>query len=715
MVPESHSASIMFVWRTNEITSAVVEQARNNRVRALFDLSSYSFEKASAALLMADASKDCADVKVSPSGLEGDSLREFMLETGLDRLWVEIENYGDDKEIEENLKYIVTLAKLFTVIPIITDPRLIAQVVQDHPDIRNIAIKGSESSGFVGSESTFSLFSTIKASMQGQGSSPNVYIWGSVARPELAAAFISAGASGIVFESLHWATDLVEASPDLKQKLCGMRLDHTDLVGGNLGVCCRLYNKGNSRSVKELKDYANSLCGSEITHEQRKSFSRRIREESIHALDSQLGRENLIPVGVETTFIGEFVKHFGPETETAVGTFVNEIARCVSKSYEASEKFINSPVAVEMGTRYPFIQGAMSWITDVPEFALKVAEAGALPTIALGLMNAEALNGKLGDLPSILDGRAYAVNVITLSENPHRDEQLAWIQTVRPRFAVVAAGEPSHAAQLKKNGVEPIYIAPNEDLLKLALELGVKYVILEGAESGGHVGTHSTMTLAQMALNLKDRFPDLFDTSRIILAGGIFDRMSAFMAAMAGADAIQMGTCYLACDEIVDTGALSPIYQKVILETEPGSTVVTGEGVGLRVRSVRTSRIQQICELERDFSSGKRDEGAFRNEIEALSAGSLFVAAKAMNRPGGVGIDDSEVLEKGQFMSGACAGAIRRVKSLEELHSNLAIGLDSEKFPIASSLDFEKKNTAREPDKYENKSLRQIHIKTDLS
>ncbi len=41
-----------------------------------------------------------------------------------------------------------------------------------------------------------------------------------------------------------------------------------------------------------------------------------------------------------------------------------------------------------MGVTYPFIQGAMSWITDVPEFASRVAEAGGLPTIALGLMDA---------------------------------------------------------------------------------------------------------------------------------------------------------------------------------------------------------------------------------------------------------------------------------------------------------------------------------------
>ena len=60
---------------------------------------------------------------------------------------------------------------------------------------------------------------------------------------------------------------------------------------------------------------------------------------------------------------------------------------------------MNSPVAREMGTLYPFIQGAMSWITDVPEFASRVADAGGLPTIALGLMDAEVLDRRLGHLP----------------------------------------------------------------------------------------------------------------------------------------------------------------------------------------------------------------------------------------------------------------------------------------------------------------------------
>jgi len=85
-----------------------------------------------------------------------------------------------------------------------------------------------------------------------------------------------------------------------------------------------------------------------------------------------------------------------------------------------------------MGTLYPFIQGAMSWITDNPEFASKVADAGGLPTIALGLMDAEAIDRRLGRLPEIMGGRPYAVNVISLAENPFRETHLAWIKNRDP-------------------------------------------------------------------------------------------------------------------------------------------------------------------------------------------------------------------------------------------------------------------------------------------
>ena len=219
-----------------------------------------------------------------------------------------------------------------------------------------------------------------------------------------------------------------------------------------------------------------------------------------------------------------------------------------------------------------------------------------------------------------------------------------------------------------------MYIAPDEALMRLALEAGVRYVICEGYEAGGHVGPHSTLTLAQMVVNLKRRSPSLCQNCRLILAGGIFNRETAFIAAVLGADAIQMGTAYLATREIVETHALTALYQQMILESPPGETVVSGQETGLRVRSLRTPRTAAILSLEREFAAGRTDEAAFRRQMEEMAAGSLFAAARGLDRPGGAPLSERACRAGGQFMSGACAGVIRKVLKLQSLHRDLAAG-----------------------------------------
>ena len=137
---------------------------------------------------------------------------------------------------------------------------------------------------------------------------------------------------------------------------------------------------------------------------------------------------------MEAAFAASFVERFGAGTEEAVKAFMDEIRNLCRLAEAKKDCFLDSPVAREMGTKYPFIQGAMSWITDVPEFASRVADAGGLPTIALGLMDAEALDRRLGRLPEIMGGRPYAVNVVSLAENPFRETHLAWIKKHRAPF-----------------------------------------------------------------------------------------------------------------------------------------------------------------------------------------------------------------------------------------------------------------------------------------
>jgi len=672
---------IAFVWRPAEITSSVVDAARRTRTRAIFDLSGQDLESAGLALLQADAAGDVADLKISVDGLADASLKDLLRETGIRRVWVELHHAVLEGDPARRLERIAELCEEFVCIPVVGDFALVASIVEKYPQIKNMALKGCEAAGFVSSETIFTLYSAARSLTAPPDAQRGLFVWGGVGTPEAAAAFLAAGAKGIVFESLHWLTDLVAIGDDLRGKIAKIRPQHTDLTGLNLGVPCRLFNKGNSRAVKELRQFAGSLCGEEIRDEQRRFFAGKIVKEVVEPLASGFGREELIPIGVEAAFAHSFVTRFGSSTETAVDRFLTEVEALCAAASDKALAFAESETAQELGARFPFVQGAMSWITDVPEFARAVADSGGVPTIALGLMTGDILTERLGRLPEVMGDRPYAVNVITLMENPNRDAQLAWIRATRPRFAVIAAGEPSHAKELLQSGIEVIYIAPNEELLKMAFEAGVRWVICEGNEAGGHVGEHTTLTLAQIVLEAKRQNPDLFAGRRIILAGGVWNRETSLMAAMLGADAVQMGTSYLATREITETGAIPEMYQQMILESAPGSTVITGEGTGLRVRSLKTKKIDAVCALERDFSAGSEDESSFRRKIETLCAGSLFVAARGLDRPGGRPLDPDSYLNEGQFMSGACAGMLREVRSVADFHTELAQGAFAEGLP----------------------------------
>ncbi len=675
IVAEHRVSIIGFVWRHEEVTPSVIQMAQRTGSRAIFDFSMMGVDGLRSFLRRADPSGHVRDIKISVPTLMDPSLGRLLKETGAHDIWVECHPQFFQGNPSIFLQRLRELSEDHRCFPITGDLDFLAAILKDSSGIGRIVLKGCEASGFVSGETTLALYSAAKEMLRIPSKPFDILIWGGVSTPEAAATFLSTGAAGIVFESVHWLTDMVAIDDLQRQRLSTLRLDSTDLVGLDLQVPCRLFNKGNSLAFKEIKTFEDSLYGAKITEESPRSFVSQVHARALHPLESHFSQDEVIPLGVEAAFARSFVKRFGAGTEEAVKAFMDEIRNLCHLAEAKKDCFLDSPVAGEMGTKYPFIQGAMSWITDVPEFASRVADAGGLPTIAFGLMDAEALDRRLGRLPEIMGGRPYAVNVVSLAENPFREIHLAWIKKHRPRFVVIAGGDLSPLRELIERGMEVMYIAPDEALLRLALDAGVRYVVCEGYEAGGHVGQHSTLTLAQMVLDLKRHKPSLFQNCRVILAGGIFNRETAFMAAMLGADAIQMGTAYLATQEIVETDALTALYQRMILKSSPGGTVVSGKDTGLRVRSLRTPRVEAILSLEREFAAGHQDEPSFRTRMEEMAAGSLFTAARGLKRPGGVPLDERACLERGQFMSGACAGLISKVQKLQSFHRELAEGL----------------------------------------
>ena len=690
-----HHSTMAFVWRSEDIRADIVSACADASARAIFDLRGLPPDSLVAELKHAFVEEVIVEA--------GDTLRPDDMATlktaGVKVLWIHYHPLLFPDGPDTFLNRAAELSQDFTCIPVTGDLSLISAVMSGASTIPAIAIKGSEASGFVSRETSHILFSTIQAQCGACEARPKVIIWGGVATPEAAAAFLTCGCDLIVFESLHWLTDLSGLDPLRVKKLENLRPDHTTLIENGLGLHYRLFDKGNSNTVKELNDLIAREATESAGNDHRPALQRIIDTE-VHPLASEFSRHQLIPLGPEAAFAGSFVERYGRGFTRAVRAFSDDTLAVCSTAGERLACFADSPIAGELGTAYPFIQGGMSWISDVPEFALQVSDAGGLPTIALGLHSRSTLETKLAPLKTVLGSRTFALNFVALPENPYLEEQILLIEALKPPFIVIAAGDPSYAERFKRSDIECIYIAPDQGLLQLALNAGIRWVVLEGHEAGGHVGRHSTLTLAQIALDLRRHEPSLFRDTHLILAGGIFNRQTAFWAAMLGADGIQMGTAYLATEEIVATGALSPLYQRLIRESKPGDTTVSGKSVGLNVRALETPKVRAIMALERDMA-GKEDEAVIRRQLETLAAGSLLLAARGQTNPDGETRPEPECLESGQFMSGAGAGVLDRVTTIQALHEELAHGeLSLRAFKQEAAADIEPPRPGRTTPRY---------------
>ena len=614
-------------------------------------------------------------MKVQAQDLLSPEIKDLLSRARVGTLWVEYHSALTELSPADFIRLLNDYSGVCRIVPV-TGDLVLLDALTESVVVESVALKGAEAAGFVSSESSGVLWASYRKRALEQGVDVSFHIWGGVATPEAAAAFLACGAESVVFESLHWQTDLVEVDEVRRGRLSKLRPEQTALVGGDLGISCRLFDRGNSTAVKEVAIQAVSLAatGTAADGAARRTWAAAIQGIAVPALESDLGREQLIPLGPEAAFAEEFVHRFGYATGQAFQGFRNEVLENWRSAPGLLNCFIRSSAASELGTLYPFIQGAMSWITDVPEFALAVSRAGGLPTVAAGLKDPDSLRVELGRLQGMMGERSYAVNVIALPENPHLDGQLAVIEEISPPFVVIAAGDPATAKRLLEKGIEIIYVAAEEALVRLAFQAGVRWVVLEGNEAGGHVGALTTLTLVQAVQKMKRHEPDLFANKMVALAGGIFNRQTAFGAAMMGADALQMGTVYLTTEEIVRTGALSPLYQRMIIESGLGDTELSGQSIGLRVRALKTPKMLEILDTERKFQTGGQSELDFRRQLETLSAGSLHLAARARRNPGGPTVNEEVCLAEGQFMSGSVSGALRAATSLAELHGELAQG-----------------------------------------
>lgn len=285
-----------------------------------------------------------------------------------------------------------------------------------------------------------------------------------------------------------------------------------------------------------------------------------------------------------------------------------------------------------LGIEYPIIQGGMAWVAE-HNLAAAVSKAGGLGLIGGASASGDIVRNEIRKAKELTD-KPIGVNVMLMS--PYADEVAQVIVEEGIKAVTTGAGNPEKYMEMWKNaGVKVMPVVASVALAKRMEKYGADAVVAEGSESGGHIGSQTTMSLV----------PQVVDAVSIpvIAAGGVADGRGFAAAMMLGAEAVQIGTRFVASKEAV----VHENYKERIIKAKDIDSEVTGQSNGHPIRVLRNKMTREYLRLEKG--------GASFEELEHLTLGALRKA-----------VVEGDVVN-GSVMAGQIAGLIKEEKTCEEI------------------------------------------------
>lgn len=293
---------------------------------------------------------------------------------------------------------------------------------------------------------------------------------------------------------------------------------------------------------------------------------------------------------------------------------------------------VKTKVTEILGIEYPIIQGGMAWVAE-HHLAAAVSNAGGLGLIGAASAPAEVVRDEIRKCKALTD-KPFGVNVMLL--NPNADEVAAILVEEGVKVVTTGAGNPSKYMEMWKNaGIKVIPVVASVAMAKLMQRGGADAVVAEGMESGGHIGSTTTMSLVPQVVDAV--------TIPVIAAGGVADGRGLAAAFMLGAQAVQIGTRFVVATESI----VHKNYKEMLIKAKDIDSAVTGMSTGHPVRSIRNKMTREYLKLEK--------EGAEFMELEKLTLGSLRKA-----------VIEGDVVN-GTVMAGQIAGLVKKEQSCAEI------------------------------------------------
>jgi nitronate monooxygenase len=311
----------------------------------------------------------------------------------------------------------------------------------------------------------------------------------------------------------------------------------------------------------------------------------------------------------------------------------------------------------KLGIDYPIIQGPLGGLSS-QQLTAAVSNFGGLGSFGAHGLTPEAIKDVIAQIRSVTS-KPFAMNlwVSMEDEGAQTSDENAFNRSLAPlavHLAELGAPRPAYKpysptrfedqARVLLDANVPVFsficgIPPQEILDECrakrivtigtattpeegaALQkAGVDAIVASGFEAGGHRG--SFLRVAEDSLtgtfSLVPQIADVVNVP-VIAAGGIADARGVIAALALGAEAVQMGTAFLACEE---SGA-SLLHRQALRGKKAGHTALTKGFTGRLARGIHNRLLEELNRKGTEILPYPLQRGLVRN---------LAIAAEAAGR-----------------------------------------------------------------------------------
>ncbi len=253
---------------------------------------------------------------------------------------------------------------------------------------------------------------------------------------------------------------------------------------------------------------------------------------------------------------------------------------------------IRTRITEMFGVETPIVMGGMTGV-GYGELVAAVANAGALGFITAHMFpTAEGLHAEIAKTRELTD-KPFGVNLTllpSLNPIPYDEYRRAIIESGIKIVETAGRSPIDHLPDFQAAGVKVIHKCTSARHSVTAQRLGVDVISIDGFECAGHPGEDDVTLMVLL--------PATVDQVQVpvIASGGMADGRSLVAALALGADAINMGTRFMATQE----AAIHPAVKEAIVANSERDTILMNRTLRNTARVARNAIAEQVVKIQED-------------------------------------------------------------------------------------------------------------------